>query len=440
MTIRRYLVLGLPLWLVASIAGAQTHTLSEPVQARDCFQYDINMTLKGELRMNKDGKTAAMPLAARAEHRFSERILEVKEKGLPAKVVRNYDTARSSISVNGQASPHDLRTARKLIVAQRTADNFLCYSPAGPLTRDEVELVSEHFDTLAVTGLLPEKEVKVGDSWKLPNEVVLALGQFEALIAHEITAKLESVDDGFAVITIGGKAQGIELGALAKITVSASARYEILRKRLVRLEWAQKDERDQGPASPACTVESSTVVKRAPIETPKELNEASLESVPKGFEPPPALTLVYHRDAKDRYDLAVTRDWNLVAQTDTHLVLRLIERGELVAQASLTAWTKAEEGKHTSPEEFKRAMAEAPGWTLEDVLDDGEVPTENGRWLYRVVARGTMDDVKVVQNFFLLAAPSGEQVVITFTMKPGQAAKIGSKDMTLVGSIGFPKK
>jgi hypothetical protein len=48
--------------------------------------------------------------------------------------------------------------------------------------------------------------------------------------------------------------------------------------------------------------------------------------------------------------------------------------------------------------------------------------------------------VKVVQNFFLLAAPSGEQVVITFTMKPGQAAKIGSKDMTLVGSIGFPKK
>ena len=85
-------------------------------------------------------------------------------------------------------------------------------------------------------------------------------------------------------------------------------------------------------------------------------------------------------------------------------------------------------------------MAEAPGWTLEDVLDDGEVPTENGRWLYRVVARGTMDDVKVVQNFFLLAAPSGEQVVITFTMKPGQAAKIGSKDMTLVGSIGFPKK
>ena len=37
MTIRRYLALGLPLWLAASIAGAQTHALSEPVQARDCF-------------------------------------------------------------------------------------------------------------------------------------------------------------------------------------------------------------------------------------------------------------------------------------------------------------------------------------------------------------------------------------------------------------------
>jgi len=412
----------------------------EPVKPRDCFHYEIGMTLKGELRINKDGKTAAIPLAAKAEHLFTERVLDVKENGLPSKVVRNYELARSNIAVDGQATLHELSSGRKLIVAQRAPEKFLCYSPAGPLTRDEVELVSEHFDTLALTGLLPEKEVRVGDSWKLSNEVALALGQFEALISNDLTAKLESVADGFAIIAVGGKAQGIELGALAKIVVAGTARYEILHKRLVHLEWVQKDERDQGPATPACTVEATTIVKRAAIETPKELNEAALESVPQGFEPPPALTLVYQRDAKDRFDLAVTRDWSLVAQTDTHLVLRLIERGELVAQVSMTAWNKADGGKHSSAEEFKRAMAEAPGWNLEEVLEEGELPAENGRWLFRIIARGALEEVKVVQHFYLLAGPNGDQVLIAFTMKPGQAAKLGSKDLTLVGSIGFPKK
>src|SRR5262249_13846907 len=150
--------------------------------------------------------------------------------------------------------------------------------------------------------------------------------------------------------------------------------------------------------SPASTVEAMTQIKRTAIESPKELSDTALEAVPKGAEVPVPLTLVYHRDAKDRYDIAVTRDWNLVAQTENHLVLRLVDRGDLVAQVSLTAWTKADAGKHMDPEEFKRVMAEAPGWQLDEILEAAELPADNGRWVYRVVARGQMDDIKVVQN------------------------------------------
>jgi hypothetical protein len=122
------------------------------------------------------------------------------------------------------------------------------------------------------------------------------------------------------------------------------------------------------------------------------------------------------------------------------MVLRLMDKGELVAQVSLTPWTKVDPGKHISPDDFKQAMASAPGWQLEEVLDAGEIPADNGRWLYRVCARGQMDEVKVVQTFFIVASANGDQVIATFTMKPGQASKIGSRDLSLVGSIGFPKK
>jgi hypothetical protein len=435
----RNLAAVLALSLLGSAVRGQTHSLIDSPKSGDCIHYDISMTLKGELRINRDGKTVAIPLTADARHQFAERVLEAKEKGLPEKVARYYEVARSTLHVDGAASAKSLRPQRRLIVGQR-GESLLCYSPAGPLTRDEVELVSEHFEAMAITGILPSREVRVGETWKLNNDAVQSLCLFEGLISHDFSAKLDDVSDGFANISVSGKAQGIELGALAKISIVAKARFELLPRKLVSLEWTQKDERDQGPVSPASTVEATTMVKRSAMEQPKELSDAALEGVPTGSEVPPALTLVYHRDGRDRYDVAVTREWNLVAQTENHLVLRLVDRGELVAQVALTAWTKADPGKHIDPEEFKRVMAETPGWQLDEILDAGEVPGDNGRWAYRIIARGQMDELKVVQNCYIVANSNGDQVAATFTMKPGQVAKLGSRDLTLVGSIGFPRK
>jgi hypothetical protein len=428
------------LLFLSAPAFGQTHVLSESPKPGDCFRYDLAMTLKGELRVNRDGKTVAIPINADARHAFVERILEAPDKCLPEKVARHYSLAKSTVTVDGNGGAQELSDDRRLIVSQRFKEQKTCYSPAGPMTRAELEVAEEHFDTLALTGVLPDKEVRTGDTWRLPNEAVQALCQFDALINHDLTAKLDEVADGFASISIGGKASGIELGALVKLTVSAKVKYEILPKHLVQLEWSQKDERDQGPASPASTVETTTMVKRTAIEQPKELSETALEGIPRGFEVPQALALVYHKDLMSRYDVAASREWRLVAQTDLHIVLRLIDKGDLIAQVALTAWNKADPGKHISADDFKQAMAAAPGWQLEEVLDAGEIPADNGRWLYRISARGQMDDVKVVQTFFLLASAQGDQVVATFTMKPGQAAKIGNRDLTLVGSIGFPKK
>ena len=61
------------------------------------------------------------------------------------------------------------RADRRLIVAQRTGESLFCYAPAGPLTRADLEVVSEHFETLHLTGVLPGKEVEVGDTWKLDS-------------------------------------------------------------------------------------------------------------------------------------------------------------------------------------------------------------------------------------------------------------------------------
>jgi hypothetical protein len=425
--------------LAAAAPGrAQTYPLTEAVKAGDCFRVRIDMSLTGELKVGRDDKVLPVRLAATAAHEYPERVLHVGASGLPEKAARAYETARAVIDVAGEKSERSLRADRRLLVAQRPKDQPLVYCPAGMLTRDELALASEHFDTLALTGLLPGRAVAVGDTWKVANAVVQALCNFEGLTEQDLSCKLEEVKDGTARVSVTGSAAGIELGALAKLSIRATYHIDHTAKRLVRLEWKQTDDRDQGPASPATTAEVVTTVRRTPIDQPAALSDVALVSVPDGFEPPATLTNLVHRDPKGRFDLAYGREWHVVSQTDEHVVMRLMERGEFVAQVTLTPWKKAERGGHLSPQEFRDVIAKTPGWEPETELQAGEVPSEPGRWTYRVSALGTLDGVKVLQNFFLLAGRDGDQLMLLFTMTPKQADRLGSRDLALVGSVELP--
>ncbi len=428
-------VVALALALTQS-SRAQTYPLTETVQVDDCFRIQLDMKLSGEIRVSRDDRAVPLKLTATASHKFPERVLLI-DNGLPQKMARVYETAQSIITLDGNRSERTLRPERTLMVTQCYKDQALSYCPTGPLTRDELDL-TEHFDTLNLVGLLPGKAVAVSDTWKVGNGVVLALCNFEGLTAHDLAGKLEAVKNNEARFSIKGTATGINLGALAKLTITATGIFDLGQKRLTALEWQQKEERDQGPVSPAATVESSTMLTRALIEEPKCLDDVSLVSVPEGLEPALTFTQLYHRDPRDGFDLGYGREWHIVAATEEHMVMRLMDRGDFVAQVTITPWKRAEPGKHMTGEEFQDEMAETPGWKQEQVLQVGELPLDGGRWGYRISALGQMEDLKVMQNFYLVAGPQGEQVVLLFTLKQAMVDKLGTRDLSLVGSLDFP--
>src|SRR5207253_11218787 len=131
------------------------HELTETVKAGDCFQYSLDMKLQGEMRFIKEeAKTVKVNLTATATHALAERVL-VAEDGQVKKTARAYETAKASIERGSDKSENVLRAARKLIVAQHHKGEHLVYSPAGALTRSELAVASQQFDTLARPGLPP---------------------------------------------------------------------------------------------------------------------------------------------------------------------------------------------------------------------------------------------------------------------------------------------
>jgi hypothetical protein len=427
--------------LVAAASGrAQTCTLTETPQEQECYHYHLDMKLSGALRVHRDGQVVPIPLNAVASHDFVERVLAV-DGGLPVKNARAYSTAHTTITVGSDKTEHSLRPDRQMIVAQRYKDQFFGFCPEGPLTREELD-VTAHLDTLALTGLLPGKAVAVGATWKLPNAVVQAVCSFEGLISQDLTCKLEGVENGVARFSISGPAKGIDLGAIAQLTIQSTCRYDLNLQRLVGVEWKQKDEREQGPASPASTIETTTTLTRDILDgEPKALSEYALATagVPDGKDSPPEEMLqLCYKDPKDRYHLVFGREWRLVGQTDEHLILRLMSRGEFIAQVTLTPWDKAEPGKHMSGDDLQTEMDNTPGWNADEKREDGEVPAEHkGHWIYRISALGELDGLKVMQNYFVVAGPKGDQVVLAFTMREGMAVKLGTRDLLLANGLEF---
>jgi len=429
----------LALTLLPAAGFGQTYNLSETPEVGESYRVVIETGLTGSMKATLDGRENVLKINARNDHNILERVLVV-EKGAIRKSARFYEKAVCTADIADEKIRRELRDERRTLVAHRIDDQLQCYSPAGPLSRSELEVASEHFDTQHLTGILPQKDVAIEDTWKIGSASVQALCLFDALVSHELNGTLKEVKNGKAVIAIEGKAAGIELGASVKLEIKATAQYDLLTHRLLEIEWRQKDVREQGPASPSTELESTTIVKRSLLsEEPKELSRSALAGVPEE-EPAELLRLISFRDQHNRFTFLHSRDWHVVGQTDHHLVLRLLERGDFIAQATMTSWRKEDAGKHATPEEFKKLIGASPNWEMEEIVEAGDVPTEEGRWIYRVTAKGNLDGAKVVQNFLLLAGPKGDQIIVTFTMKPANSAKIGTRDLALVNSIEFPTK
>jgi hypothetical protein len=432
--------LALVLGVVAAPAWADGVLLTETPREGECFRITTATDVIGSLKVTRDGKPAAVKIHAKNEHAFVERVLAA-DKAVVRKAARFYQTAAATAAVDGDRVQRSLPAGRRLIVAQRTGDALFCYSPQGPLTRPDLEVVSEHFETLHLTGLLPGKAVAVGETWKLDSLVAQSLCLFDGLVSHDLTARLKEVAAGIAIVSIDGTAKGIEDGAIANLTIAATVRFDTATKHIVGVEWKQKDVRDQGPATPGAELETTTTLKREALnQAPAELADAVIAAIPATDDPPATMKHLLHRDPKGRYRLLHAREWHVVGQTDYHLIMRYLDRGDFVAQATITPWQSAGAGKHLSPEEFEKLTQGGANWRVEQVTDRTEVPTDPDRWAYRISARGELDGSPVVQNFYIVANANGDQIILTFTMRPAAASRIGTRDLELVNAIDFPKK
>src|SRR5262249_49374137 len=102
-------VLAGPSRTEAKARAPQTYPLAEAVQPGDCFRVRLDMSLDGEMTVQRGDKPAKLPLKAAAAHEYPERVLSVGKDGVPDKAARVYETARATITVARHSAHPPLR-------------------------------------------------------------------------------------------------------------------------------------------------------------------------------------------------------------------------------------------------------------------------------------------------------------------------------------------
>lgn len=457
MSIQRSSRLGLPhalrlsgaiallLLLIPGLARAERVELDEPVTDPRVFHVEGRLEVTGQLQTpTKDGKAVALKLTVNANWNYYERRLPGLGRDAEAfRSVRKYNEAAAKIQVAEQTSNPRLRPAQSLIVAEGRREGIRYFSPSGPLTSTEQDLLDTEADSLAALALLPDDPVDVGDEWKPREWVLQFLVGVEAVEKTSLKCRLESIKDGLASVIIEGEIVGGILGSATEIKVSGHYTFDVGRHYLSRLELTLAEKRSVGAVSPGTDVTARVHIERVPEDFPG-LSEKSLAEVP--LEPNQASLLLSFEPpglgARCYYD----RNWHLFHSGRNISVLRLLDKGSLIAQCNISPLDPAEPGKHMPEEQFKRDVERALGKDFRQILQADVVPTDGKQFIYRVTAAGeTRQETKDGQAtitpiqwmYYLVASPTGQQVVLAFTVEAQLLDRLGTQDLALASSIEF---
>ena len=432
------LLVGLLVWQTQTAMG-ESYTLEEPTTDTRSFQVRAQVTVEGKLKTAlTNGQQLSLPLNVNANLHYEERRLPGRGRDAQSlRSLRFYSQADAAIKVRDESISSRLREAHRLLVAQGERRGLTLYSPRGPLTFTETELINYPGDSLTVLGLLPPTTVEVGDKWSPESWAIQMLIGVEAVLKSELQCELLRIDNGqLAIVKFSGSLEGANLGASTKVEFQGAYRYDLTRNCVTRLELTQTDKREVGTVSPGMDVTAKVVLTREPLTTTAQLSESLAKQIPLN---PADGWFHLQFDSPWNSTFRYTRDWHVFKQTGSVAVFRLLENGSLVAQFNVSPMTAAPPGKHLDEKQFQVDIQKALGDTLKSVDRAEKVPTSDNKYIYAVQVSGKANEIEMTWIYYLCAAPSGEQLVFVFAIETKLADQLKGRDLELVKSVTFKR-
>ena len=395
----------------------------------------VLLEVRGELKLNAEGRgTRSLPLEVDAKLHYQERFLDFSDDPWRRRSVRHYDEAFASIKAGGGLVNRRLDPDHRTILVEARGGAHVLFSPRQPLRREQVELLDVLGSSLLIDHILPQRAVNVGEQWNVDSDALAGLFSLEVVTENDAVVRLASVEDDVALIEIEGRIGGSIGGVASDIDFKARCNFDLRQQRLTWYAVSLREKRAIGHAQPGFEVTARLRMVLEPAASLESLSDEKLARLPPDDA---ASRLLIYQPERSYYRLIHDRRWHAMIDRHDLSVLRLVDRGELVAQCNISELPDLEPGQHLALKEFQSQIRHTLRDRFGQFIEATQSTGEDGRRVLRVVVAGSASEVPIQWIYYHISDPQGRRAAIAFTLEASLAERFAEADRKLVESFQF---
>jgi hypothetical protein len=428
-----FLVVALPSIGVVTAAADETVDLTSGVKPGQSQTVRTAVEVKGDLKLNSDGKqVTTVPMNAKADLQFTERFLAIKADGT-LKSARRYGVAETTFQIKNTEMKQSLRDERRLFVVQYKGDDTTLFSPQGPLTREELELVDAPGSSTILAAILPNKKTAIGGEWKLSNVTLARLLGLETVTEQDVTGKLTKVEDGLAILSLDGKVTGAVGGVSSEIDLKAKANFDLKKQSVSWLAMEYQEKRAIGHDQPGydATIRVRTITE--PTTGIAELSNDALSKLP--LEAKPDKTLLEFQAEKAGINLAHDRRWRVMVDRMDLAILRYVDRGDLIAQCNIDRLAPLPKDQPLKLAAFQKSVETTLAKNSGQVLEAAKETTKEDGKILRVTVSGTASEIPIQWFYYHLTDAQNRRASIVITLESKLVERYPALDRELISGL-----
>lgn len=421
--------LGLLLAAV-SRADEKTWSLPDSLAAGTCQQVNVKMDVTGTLRVMNQGKPEDLKLTVVANHKYAETVLA---RAKARQTARWYETADADLTIAGEKVKPTLRPEQRLVMVEASPQQRDIFSPAEMLTREELDLLDLQANTALLPLLLPMDAVAIGSTWQPEGDLLAQLLNVDVVSTSDVKCVLGDVAESqTANILIAGQVNGAVGGVATELHIDGTITYSLADKWITRAKLTVREQRAIGHVGPGLDVTCKLDVQikpittadlprelTAPVEAPSEIKKRQLAFIAPG----------------NTFRFAHDRRWHVMHESPQLVSLRLVDKGELVAQCNLSPLTPVAPDKVQSLDTFKENVKKSLGESFGRFTSERETTNAAGHRLIRLEAVGSVQGLEVEWHYFLVSDDKGHQVAAGVTLEQSLRERLGTLDGEMIQTV-----
>jgi hypothetical protein len=443
----------LPMLLIFSgctfLYAEEVYTFHNGRQPGQIDRVQVTQEIHGEVtkQVGDEERSEKIDVAWKLDY-FEKSLTVPTDAPKGVRSLRWYENAEAKRRIGTENSLPELQHQRMLLGVEVGEESAKIFSPRGPMTSEELELVDVIGNSLLLDGFLPAKPVKVGDSWNISEKILTPFSCWDVVSKSDVQCTLKEVTGEVARFAVSGRWKGAVNGVAGEMEIKARFRYD---RRLERIDWCGMLTRERRPISfieGGLDVISRHDIRIVPQKDVPELADDAVKDLPAASTAD--LLLLKQKLGGGRLEITHDRRWHLCNDLSDVAELRRVVQGEWTVQCKVSVLPDCSRDKLVSLEQFKEEVQKGLGESFGDFVEAAQQPGVADRRALRVSVRGiakskspaAKDDKKPLELpmrwiYYHLSDARGRQAAVVFVLEEKYLDRCDGMDEKLVGSLKF---